>query len=91
MPQVNAPQKSEKDAVEVVETHLFKGFKGVPAQREDHCGRAVYLLKKSAIDIAEDYEAPHNHAFVGDTRVIEAGCLRHYGRSLYKMVKGWFR
>ena len=87
MPQVKAPETPEKDGVEALETHLFKGFKGVPAQREDHCGRAVYLLKKSAIDIADDYEPPHNHAFVGERRV---GEVRHL-RGFYKVVKDRFR
>jgi hypothetical protein len=92
IPQVAA--ESEKDkAPEVLEAHLFKAFRGVAAQRADHCERTVFLIKKSAIEIIDgDYEAPgHKHAFVGETRVPEAGCLRIIGRVVYKLVKSWFR
>ncbi|KIM84795.1 hypothetical protein PILCRDRAFT_817596 [Piloderma croceum F 1598] len=87
-------EESEKDeAPEALETHLFKAFRGVGTQREQHCERSVWLIKKDAIEIMdEDYKAPaHNHAFVGETRVREAGCLRSFGRSFYKIVKDWFR
>ena len=86
--------KSEKDdEPEVIETHLFKAFKGSPSQRTDHTERSVFLLKKSAIKIIDgDYEAPaHQHAFVGESRAPEAGCLRVIGLSIYKVVKSWFR
>jgi len=91
---VELPEKSEKDELpEAIELHLFKGFKGLGAQRHEHCQRDVFLIKKSAIDIIDnEYEAPeHNHAFVGETRVREAGCLRSFGRSFYSIVKAWFR
>ena len=86
--------KSEKDeAPEVIETHLFKAFKGSAAHRADHSERSVFLLKRSAIQIIDgDYEAPaHQHAFVGETRDPDVGCLRAIGLSIYKVVKSWFR
>jgi len=91
---VQAPEQSDKDdAPSVLETHLFKAFKGDPAQRADHCQRAVFLIKKSAIEIIDgDHDAPtHQHAFVGETRVREAGCVRSYWRSFHKLLKDWFR
>jgi hypothetical protein len=92
-PQVQTEESEKDEAPEALETHLFKAFRGVGTQRAEHCERSVWLIKKSAIEILEeDYKAPaHNHAFVGETRVREAGCLRSFGRSFYKIVKDWFR
>jgi hypothetical protein len=84
--------KSEKDeASDTLEIHLFRAFKGVAAQRADHSEPTVILLKKSAIEIIDgDYEAPsHQHAFVGETRVPDAGRLRVIELGIYKIVSGW--
>jgi hypothetical protein len=91
---VQAPEKTGKDdAPATLETHLFKGFNGVAAQRADHCERTVFLIKKSAIEIIDgDYDPPaHQNAFVGETRVREAGFFRNLGRSFYKVIKDFFR
>jgi len=85
---------SEKDdAPEVIETHLFKAFKGGPSHRADHVQRSVYLLKKSAIEIIDgDYEAPtHQHTVVGESRVPEVGCLRTIGIIIYKTLRSWLK
>jgi hypothetical protein len=92
IPQVQTEESEKDEAPEVLETHLFKAFRGVGTQREQFCERSVWLIKKSAIEIMDEYKAPaHNHAFVGESRVREAGCLRSFGRSFYKVVKDWFR
>ena len=92
-PQVEAEKSEKEELPEVIETHLFKAFKGVASQREDHCERTVFLIKKSAIEIIDgNYDAPtHKHTFVGEPRVREAGCLRAFGRGFYKVIKDWFR